>query len=235
MDYEWGVQVDGHPADLEWVAGSAIDGVTIEHQDDGTWLLKSGSFDDLADASGVREAGASLINIVNGVGAVFDSGFRPLTVSHVYQLGSDGSKAAFVLLQSAIEIRARVHAVLTVGDDAPEPVQPSCLDMGLRAGQSDRYLSEALRIFGQIPYTIDRLYKIFELSQQHSDHSSWTSKRQKRRFTHSANSPAASGEQARHAVERKDPPGDPMALSEASGFIRSILDRWIRAVWTSLQ
>ena len=133
MDYEWGVQVDGHPADLEWAA----DGV-IEHQEDGTWLLKSGSFDDLADASAVREAGASLIDFVNGVGAVCDSGFRPLTVSHVYRLGSDGSKAAFVLLQSAIEMRGRVHAVLAVGDDAPEPVQPSFFEVTLHPEQSDR-------------------------------------------------------------------------------------------------
>ncbi|MBD1811084.1 hypothetical protein NDA07_18880 [Microcoleus vaginatus DQ-U2] len=46
-------------------------------------------------------------------------------------------------------------------------------------------------------------------------------------FTHTANSQSAIGDDARHGVERNDPPKEPMPKSEAVALIRNLLKQWL--------
>jgi hypothetical protein len=54
----------------------------------------------------------------------------------------------------------------------------------------------------------------------------WVSDQKLKRFTHSSNSVAVAGDQARHGKETTQPPKDPMSLSEAKTFINRLLDSW---------
>ena len=54
----------------------------------------------------------------------------------------------------------------------------------------------------------------------------WYSTAQRRRFTGTANSVEAVGDQSRHG-RHHDAPGDPMSPSQASWFIRGITARWL--------
>ncbi len=47
-------------------------------------------------------------------------------------------------------------------------------------------------------------------------------------FTHTANSQSALGDDARHGVDRNDPPKEPMSLSEADALIRNLLQKWLQ-------
>lgn len=233
----WAVAVEGQDADIRTVASALNDGgILLElHEQDG-WLLTAGSFGELGEADAVRRSSEEIMAVVNGVGTLLDPGFRPLKAGHVYRLHADGRKDAFVLLQSAIEVRARVNAVLVsaTSDGSPPSPPTSQLENALAAAAFDSDLNLALRLNGKHPRTLATLYKIFELSQQHPQHKAWSSTTQRRRFTHSVNSPDAHGEDARHAVQKTQPPANPMSLKEAEALISVILARWVETVWMSL-
>ena len=54
----------------------------------------------------------------------------------------------------------------------------------------------------------------------------WTKKKKASRFKHNANSPYATNDQGRHAVE-SNPPSKPMHLFEAIGYIKQLVINWI--------
>ena len=141
-----------------------------------------------------------------------------------------------MLLQGAIEARGHVNAVgvSTTGGESPLSPPTSQPDKALAAAAADSNLKKALHLYGRRPRTFVSLYKIFELHQQHPQHDSWSSKNQRRRFTHSANSPGVHGDDARHAVDKTLPPPNPMSLKEAEAWIAGILTRWVATVWRYL-
>jgi hypothetical protein len=47
---------------------------------------------------------------------------------------------------------------------------------------------------------------------------------------HSANSVKAAGDQARHGVEEKAPPVDPMTITEAKSLVDILLARWLGSI-----
>jgi hypothetical protein len=55
------------------------------------------------------------------------------------------------------------------------------------------------------------------------------SKQQLKRFTHSSNSVAAAGDQARHGKEITQPPKNPMSLEEAKAFVMGLLTAWFNS------
>lgn len=229
----WAVVLGGDDSDIRTIVsgGLGAEGVEVRQTDDG-WLMTADTFEAAGEARGVRRAAEATLDVVNGVGAILDRAFRPLKAGHVYRLHADGRKDAFVQLEGAIEARARVNAVLvsTTSDGSPAPAPKSQLDKALAAAQVDDNLARALRLHGKHPRTIATLYKVFELSRQHSQHQTWSSRRERSRFTQSANSPGAHGDDARHAVARTQPPANPMNLAEAESFVAGILRQWIDAV-----
>ncbi|MGH7884376.1 MAG: hypothetical protein ACRENO_01630, partial [Thermodesulfobacteriota bacterium] len=55
----------------------------------------------------------------------------------------------------------------------------------------------------------------------------WTTKKEIKRFKHTANSPSVLGEDARHGEENTQPPLKPMTLLEARQFIEKLIHNWI--------
>lgn len=163
----WAVAVESHDHDLRSIASALRDeGVLLDQTEEDGWLVTADVFDDVSDADAVRRAADEILTVVNGAGVLLDPGFRPLKASHVYRLHADGRKDAFVLLQSAVEVRSRVNAVLvsTAPDGSPPPPPTSQLDKALASAAVDPNLSSALRLNGQYPRTFVSLYKVFELS-----------------------------------------------------------------------
>ena len=227
----WAAEVEGHPVDHHWVEeASAKLTLNVSRHQDGMWLLTSPTLAGLADTGAAEDEAVRLLSTVNGAGAVHDPGFRPLTVGHIYRFRPGGGKDAFVLLKSTVTVRS----ALVLQGGTPVPPGPSLLEIADAAAKADPDLALALSLYGVVPRTFSSLYKVFELSERHPDHKNWTSGKERRRFKHTANSITAAGDQARHAVEETKPPKNPMTLTDASVLVRTILDRWIREVWSSL-
>ncbi|MGB3558818.1 MAG: hypothetical protein WBA24_09765, partial [Geitlerinemataceae cyanobacterium] len=75
------------------------------------------------------------------------------------------------------------------------------------------------------------LYRIYEIIESECGdkiyQNSWASKNKITQFTRTANSPAAIGYEARHGVQKTDPPPNPMSLQDAQLLIRSIIEKWL--------
>ena len=74
------------------------------------------------------------------------------------------------------------------------------------------------------------LYRAFELVENDVGArmvtNGWTTKAEIRRFTHTVNSVRVLGAEARHAVERRRPPRNPMSIAEARAFVMRLVEEW---------
>lgn len=231
---EWVIQLEGHAYDLETLAAALKGGrMRVRRCDDSSWALGSDAFRDLTDASEVRARSEDLIQRLNGLGPLADPSFRPLKAGHVYRLWPDGRRDAFVVVSEAIGVRDRVMAVGVSNGGEPAATTPTYLEKAALVAETDAGLAQALIYYGSTPRSFYDLYKVFELSSRHPDHAQWTLGRNRRRFKHSANSPAAVGSEARHATESTLPPANPMSLDEATAFIGEIVRGWVESLWDS--
>lgn len=233
----WAVVVEGRQQDLAAVACAIKSNeVSLDESEKDGWLLVTNAFVDLGEARAVKDMAAEILDTMVGAVALGSRHVRPLTTAHVYRRHPDGRKDAFVMVESAVEVSSAlgVGVIQTTSEGVVLPAPPSQAEKAMAAAEADDNLRRALRIFSERPRTIDKLYKIYELTQQHPNSDSWSSSRQRRRFTHSANHPEAHGEDARHAVSNQQPPADPMSLSDSEYFIGEILEGWVDEVWGGL-
>lgn len=72
------------------------------------------------------------------------------------------------------------------------------------------------------------LYKIYEIIDSNAGikKNSWLSEKKRNLFRRSANHPVASGFNARHAVQKEEPPQNPMELEEAIELINELIIKW---------
>jgi hypothetical protein len=77
------------------------------------------------------------------------------------------------------------------------------------------------------------LHKVFELVEQTSggprriEEMGWATRKEMRSFTGTANHPDASGDAARHSVQKGKYNGPPMDIRTAVALIRRLASRWL--------
>jgi hypothetical protein len=200
-------------------------------------VLRSSAFETLADAGAARAEADRIVDALSGISRVLLESERPLGISSVAEVGPDGTRRnVFVQLEPAV-IRmtaglvsmAITHPDGTVEERRPSDPAPVWLAKALAEAQAAR----ALRLRDAAPLSWTALYRLFEVIETGVGGADvivakdWISKSQMRRFKHSANSVAAAGDEARHGVERTEPPANPMTISEARALIDILLSRWL--------
>ncbi|KLA29234.1 hypothetical protein [Bacillus cereus] len=74
------------------------------------------------------------------------------------------------------------------------------------------------------------LYKVYELIDQKKGiiyKKNWMSRKQLNLFTRTANHPVAGGFEARHLLDKTEPPENPMELKEATELFYDVIEQWI--------
>ena len=95
-------------------------------------------------------------------------------------------------------------------------------------------MAKAFRLIGNGANDWVSLYRLFEVIASdiggidEIDSNGWATKASLKRFKHTANSPAAAGDLARHGAESTAPPASPMDLSEAKALVTYIFHEWLR-------
>lgn len=129
-----------------------------------------------------------------------------------------------------------------VSDDAifSPPPNPggdeSLLSRIVRTALIDTDVRAVLKLLSQHRKSWVELYRIYEKiagplgGDQEVRSLGWASRESIRKFKHTANSPGAVGDLARHGHLSSDAPNEPMSLVEAQLFIRSIVTRWAEKV-----
>jgi hypothetical protein len=229
----WRVTLSGHVFDLETLKEQFPDGDPCVVHDGDRFFLESAELDALApNHVEVLERANSLLAPMNGAAQLGDPKHRPVSASGQI-VGPDGREHVVVLVDS-IEVRSKLGTVVVrVGDEEPPPPPPPAGQVALAAAAGNSDAQDALRLLGTGPLDWVNLYRILDYVRNTFggldgiEKAGLATKADLNRFTHTANSKAASGDDARHGPSPQAPPKNPMTLEEARTLIRSILKAWL--------
>lgn len=228
----WRIALSGHIFDLETLHEQFPSGdpQVLRHGD--RFFLESAELDALApNHVEVLERAKSMLDPMNGAAQLSDPSHRAVTAGDQI-VGPDGREHVVVLADSA-EMRLKSGTVVVqVGDDEPSPPPPTG-QVALTAATGNSDAQDALRLLGSGPLDWVNLYRILDYLRSAFGgldgivKAGLATKAELKRFTHTANSKAVTGDDARHGPTAEAPPKKPMSLKDARTLIRSILKGWL--------
>ena len=237
----WEVQLDGNDDYLNELAKSLAEGDPLLVQRDGSFFLRSSSFEPMAEAALVREEARRLITAAAGILAMALGGNSELQVSRVIRTREDGGRDITIQVQAA-QIRisgggARVSVARADGSREhliPEDQADPCLKRWIGLAATHETVATSLRLRGAGELRWSDWYRLYEVivkdglgGETQVASRGWSSRKELDRFCRTANSKAAAGDAARHGIERSQPPANPMTLGEAKKLIDGLLRNWL--------
>ncbi|MGY8635728.1 hypothetical protein RAD15_24980 [Bradyrhizobium sp. 14AA] len=156
MSRQWGASLRGHEFDLQdWCDELKLPYDPWIEVRGGDTILRSSSFDGLAEADEVRSRAVAHIDRLNAAMFVMRRS-RPIQLGDVVEFAADGKLHRTVFLEGRIDGRSRVHgaAVRITGPDGkpapPPPPEPSEVQNWAAIADTDDYLEDALIYFGRV-------------------------------------------------------------------------------------
>jgi hypothetical protein len=227
-------RLKGHEFDLLTLAGLFREGdPAIAGDAEGHYLSFSVPDGLLDDGSRLYDAASLLLRRVNGVARALSPEFRPVGLTGRFS-DEAGRQHAVVLADSA-EVRGRAFAAVVATDGEQPPALPPPLPPGpvyVQLAQTHPDVAEVLDILGKAdpaPNWSD-LYKVLEIMLDNVPsfyQRGWVTKDAISTFTGSANRKEVSGDLARHARLKGDPPKRTMTLVEAQQLIGALVTAWL--------
>lgn len=235
---EWIVQIAGEKFDLQELSKSLTAPELCIAQEGKAFVLKSTDFNQLKDADTVQNKACGIINLINGAAKLAIGMQKPLAVDHVIKINDNGTRESFISVSNLGVGRVSVSMSVTAEDGTIKKIhQADPIPSWVEIGRNDANVAKVLRLWGVGPHDWVSLYRIYEVVESDVGGFStivnmgWVTKSGIKRFKHTANSPGAIGDKARHGARHgKDiPPKSPMTFSEAKSLIETILHNWIRS------
>lgn len=233
---EWFVQLKGDDFDLKKLSKSLTSQKLCIVQENEEFLLKSSDFNQLANADEVRTKAEEILYLVNGSARLALGTRNPITVAHVVKIDDDGRRTDCVSVSDTAHGRNSISKTIRGSNDAVKEIhQADPIPNWIRIAQDDAAVAKALRLLGRGVNDWVSLSRVYDVIEQdigglvNITNNGWTTRNQIRRFKHTANSPGAIGDLARHGGETTQPPPDPMSFSEAKSLIETILHNWLRS------
>jgi hypothetical protein len=179
-----------------------------------------------------HEVARELLVRVNGVGRLMRSDFSPVELTDHYDR-DDGVHIVGATASLVARTQISATAIVLDSNGTPKPQPPPVAPAYLALAAKDPDVAEALQILGQpsSPRFAD-LHRILEIVEhtglvKSAMQSAGISKASMRRFTHTADHPAASGADSRHSRSSQQPPKNPMTTDEARTMIRQLVSAWM--------
>jgi len=228
----WRARLGGEDFDLEELPALFTSGELRVLKEEESYYLASSEFETLGSAREVRAIALRLLERINGATRLVFPDFRAATLGQVEEVGEGGSRTVHIEGESQGSSRAKASFTLLsesgVRIDPPSPVQ-SWLDLA----KSDKDVADAIRLAPSRESSWVELYRLYEVIERANGIPLLLdlgfSKGEFKRFKHTANSPAAIGDDARHAKEHTDPPPIPMPIEDARELLRRATREWLRA------
>lgn len=228
---KWSVQISGDEFDIEdlpkWFKDPELQ---VVKESDG-YYLKSTLFESMTDATLVRTKACYLMELIVGSAKLFRPDIREIKLGSVTEKTPNGHKEHHVLLASNINIRSKVSSISLVVDGKEESDHiPRPAEWAKIAGKN-RIVRQALKFWVTGYKDWINLYKVLEVIESDVGGkiyvNGWAPKAAVNRFTQTANSYSALGNDARHAKNHIPPPAKPMNIKEACSLIKVLLEKWI--------
>ncbi|MBK6631437.1 MAG: hypothetical protein IPG33_10535 [Betaproteobacteria bacterium] len=224
----WLVQIDGDRFDIEELPYWFPSGEIYAVEENSTVFLVGSGLEQLADASKIHEAAARVIEDFYSVIYLIDPGIRRPSVGAVFRENDDGTRHGFAFLSAVASGRSKARASVTIaGSTKPERSRLTQAQKLLAGSQRNRHLQVALSLLSIPNATWPHYYRCLEEIESFLDAKvsevGLCSASERSRFSRTANTPEASGTNARHGLGKFDPPQNPMSSADGLSFVRQIL------------
>ena len=237
----WFISIDGNEFDLTALSAELSIAEAVIRKDNGILGIQSSRFDSLETADDVRNEAANLVDIINGIGKLITDMRTPIRVGNVTKIRADGCREYYVKTEEGVVLQEGANVSMSIGRSGFEPVEasrsiPSYADLTVSIALTDATVAKVLRLYGRTNQDWTNLYRIFEIIERDVGGEAklmdkkWQTREAVRRFKHTANSVAASGDEARHGVDKGNhqPPRDPMTLPESHAVISRLVSNWVK-------
>jgi hypothetical protein len=233
---KWEVQISGDVHDLGELAKSLTNDNLRIIERDGQFFLETIRFSELTTSEEVTAATSDLLPMLTGASRLSLGGRTPIQIANIAKVREDGSRSLFVKVQEEIHVRHTVSLGITKSDGSIEVVNPADkVPDWINAASKCPNVAKALRLLGTHEHDWVSLYRLYEVIEadvggiKKITSEGWATTKAISRFKHTANSPGAIGDSARHGKESRDPPLKSMDLGEAVALVKVILHNWLRS------
>ncbi len=205
-------------------------------REDGDFYLMSKDWDQLQDEQEVYDKAKGFTESLDRAAFIHFRDTSPLAVGLIVRIDDNGSLQKFAFIQGSAHGRARVKGSIRAIGPNGQPIeteQEHTIIKTLRASQQHQSVGDALRFFRKGDWS--SLYKAYEIVEDHLPKNQgitsngWLTKTSIERFTRTAQSRYAIGDEARHAKQKYAPPRKPMSINEAKALIGDLIQKWIEA------
>jgi hypothetical protein len=184
----------------------------------------------------VLQTSSKVLTILNGATRLALGGNSAITESGILQEHADGNSHFYMHFTEKINVRDSVSIkVMDSSGNVVDEIGPAdAVPVWVLLGLKDEAVEKVFRLFGHQHNWVD-LYRIYEVIEHDVGgidvivDNDWTTKSSLKLFKHTANSPGAIGDVARHGKETSDRPPKPMLLSEARALVETLMHNWLRA------
>lgn len=188
------------------------------------FYLESTLFENI-DAKEVRKVSNKLIEEINSICCFVKKYYTPIKIGEVY-IGN----CIYVVLEEHLLIRDDLYIIENgVKKDFDEE---TIFDIYSK-NKKDSLLNEILALFykkGKDWVNLYRILDLFEEKEIDIVEQEWITKKDMRLLKHTANSPAAIGNEARHGKQSGIAPPNPMPLTMAQILVEKIVWNYIRSL-----
>lgn len=233
---KWQVRLVGSEHELAVISRFLMsESMSLSKDKHGQYYLASSYFDSCDTASEVLTVSGEIVSVLNGATKLALGANPGLCESGVLEYLADGTEVFHMHFINTVNVRASCAFTINDADgnivEKYIPANPA-FDWAVE-GLRDESVGKVFRLFGQEHGWVD-LYRIFEVIEADVGGMNeivalgWTSKGLLKTFKHTANSPHAVGDNARHGTQSSKPPKKAMLISEARALIETLIHHWLR-------
>jgi len=198
------------------------------------YYLRSPEFEALDKPEEVYALAEQRIAQINGIASILLPAFQPIELApSVIRIFEDGKKKVWVFNRE----HERLPEFRLEPSTAAKSVSSALVEEWLATARNSGPLTDALRLFAMQRDEWAALYKILELARANLspgiEERGWASGAELRRFTHTANSAEAIGDDARHSRGQFNSPSRAITLAEGVELVTRILRNWIEDAATA--
>jgi hypothetical protein len=223
---KWEIQVSGGARDLKELSKSLTNDELRITERDGQFYLESTRFETLTTSEEVRSAASEILPILIGATRLALGGRTPLEIGGIAMIREDGTRDVFLFASDTIHVMESATVKIQGSNGTVQVVNPADrVPSWVNLGLGNQKVAKALRLLGTEEHDWVSLYRLYEVIEgdvggmEEIAENGWATKSSIRRFKHTANSPAVSGDESRHGKESTAPPPNPMELGEARSLV----------------
>ncbi len=208
------IELNGECSDINNLA-TLLDSETWEINESETkHYLCSSVFDHLVKSREVIAIADKYLDHLNGIACIYDFNHTEVKSGSLTRVDQHNKQHVFFFPETG-------HFTIQSGTPPPS---------GKWIEKANKYekVSDALRYFKKISWL--NLYKVYEVISDDVGLEvvyGYVGKSNIKLFTHNANNQKATGDDARHAVNKNLPPKKMLSLKEAHFLIKELFEKWI--------